>query len=119
MREAPSISVIQALVDAGAKIRAHDPEGMTAAREILPDIEYADDAYQAATGADALVIVTEWNAFRSLDFARLKSIMNAPVLVDLRNIYRRAEVEPHGFTYESVGRPARKPGGQGLATAAE
>ncbi|HTJ58455.1 MAG TPA: UDP-glucose/GDP-mannose dehydrogenase family protein [Devosiaceae bacterium] len=117
MREAPSIAVIQALLDAGARIRAHDPEGMAAAKEILTNIDYADDPYEAATGADALVIVTEWNAFRSLDFERLKSLMKAPVLVDLRNIYRLAEVEPHGFTYESVGRPVRTPIEHALAAA--
>jgi UDPglucose 6-dehydrogenase len=119
MREAPSIDIIQALLDAGAKIQAFDPEGMKAAREVLSKVNYADDAYAAAAGADALVIVTEWNAFRSLDFARLKSIMQTPVLVDLRNIYRRTEVEPHGFVYESVGRPGKKPAQTDIPAAAE
>ena len=104
MREAPSLAIIQALVDAGAHIKAFDPEGMRAAAEILPGIEFVCGAYEAAKDAEALVIVTEWNAFRSLDFPRLKTLMASPVLVDLRNIYRKSEVEPHGFVYESVGR---------------
>jgi UDPglucose 6-dehydrogenase len=104
MREAPSLAIIQALIDAGAKVKAYDPEGMKSAAEVLGNIDFARSAYDAATGADALVIITEWSAFRSLDFAHLKTVMAAPVLVDLRNIYRRAEIESHGFVYESVGR---------------
>ena len=77
------------------------------------------DAYVAATGADAVVIMTEWNEFRSLDLARLKSAMKAPVLVDLRNVYRHEEVARHGFAYMSIGRPAGGTGGDGLADAAE
>ena len=119
MREAPSLAIIQALLDNGAKIKAHDPEGMSAAKEMLTGVDYADNPYDAATGADALVIVTEWNAFRSLDMGRLKSIMKAPVLVDLRNIYRRSEVEPHGFVYESVGRPTKRPSDAEIPAAAE
>jgi UDPglucose 6-dehydrogenase len=119
MREAPSLAIIQALLDAGAQIKAFDPEGMKAAAELLTGVEYAGDAYGAAEGAEALVIVTEWNAFRSLDFPRLKTLMQAPVLVDLRNIYRKAEVEPHGFTYESVGRGVHPFVEPDLAAAAE
>ncbi len=119
MREAPSISVIQTLLDNGATIRAYDPEGMEAAKTVLNGVEFAADAYDAAAGADALVIVTEWNSFRSLDFVHLKSIMKSPVLVDLRNIYRRADVETHGFVYESVGRPTGKKTEADLAQAAE
>jgi len=119
MREAPSLAIIQALLDNGAKIKAHDPEGMSAAKEMLTGVDYAENPYDAATGADALVIVTEWNAFRSLDMGRLKSIMKAPVLVDLRNIYRRSEVEPHGFVYESVGRPTKRPSDAEIPAAAE
>jgi len=119
MREAPSLSIIQTLLDGGAKIKAHDPEGMSAAKEMLTGIDFAENPYDAATDADALVIVTEWNAFRSLDMARLKSIMKAPVLVDLRNIYRRAEIEQHGFVYESVGRPAKRPFEAEVPAAAE
>ncbi|MGV1755725.1 UDP-glucose 6-dehydrogenase [Rhizobium sp. AC27/96] len=105
MRDSPAISVIQTLQDAGATVSGYDPEGMDNARLVLNDITYADDAYGAARGADALVIVTEWNQFRALDFARLKSVMKSPVLVDLRNIYRHDEVTKHGFAYTSIGRP--------------
>jgi UDPglucose 6-dehydrogenase len=104
MREAPAIAVVQALVDAGANIRAYDPQGMEAAAGLLPPIGYAESAYAAAEGADCLVIVTEWNEFRSLDLDRLKKSMKTPALVDLRNIYKRAEVESQGFAYASVGR---------------
>ncbi|MBM7050069.1 MULTISPECIES: UDP-glucose/GDP-mannose dehydrogenase family protein [Rhizobium] len=105
MRDSPAISVIQTLQDAGATVTGYDPEGMGNARLVIDNIAYADDAYSAARGADALVIVTEWNQFRALDFARLKSVMKSPVLVDLRNIYRHDEVTKHGFAYTSIGRP--------------
>ncbi|WP_174279149.1 UDP-glucose dehydrogenase family protein [Sphingomonas bacterium] len=104
MRDAPALAIAQALLDAGVQVRAHDPEGMGAARALMSDLAYCDDAYQAADGADAVVIVTEWDAFRALDFARLKRVMAAPVLVDLRNVYRRDAVEGAGFTYVAVGR---------------
>lgn len=106
MRDSPAISIIQTLQDAGAKISGYDPEGIENARKVIDGIHYADDAYAAASGADAIVIVTEWNQFRALDFARLKSLMKTPVLVDLRNIYRREEIAKHGFSYTSVGRPS-------------
>ena len=102
---APSLSIIQALQDAGAHVRAFDPEGMDMARTMMGDIDYAKDAYDVASGADCLVLVTEWNAFRSLDLGRIKSLMKHPCLVDLRNVYRGKEVEAHGFTYTSIGRP--------------
>jgi UDPglucose 6-dehydrogenase len=105
MREAPSLSIIQALQDAGASIIAYDPEGMHAARSMLPDVVFGEGPHEIAEDSDALVIVTEWNEFRSLDFERLTAVMRAPVLVDLRNIYRRREVEAQGFAYECVGRP--------------
>ncbi len=104
MRAAPAIDIVAALHDAGAKVRAHDPEGMEQARLVLAGVTYADDVYSCAEGADCLVIVTEWNAFRALDFARLKKIMNAPVLVDLRNIYRPEDVRRVGFAYTGIGR---------------
>ena len=104
MREAPSISLVTALRDLGANIRAHDPEGMDQAKRELPDIQYCADPYSCATGADALVIVTEWEQFRALDFARLKDVMNRPVVIDLRNIYAPDEMLRHGFVYESIGR---------------
>ncbi|WP_425231087.1 UDP-glucose dehydrogenase family protein [Sphingomonas sp.] len=104
MRDAPSLAIAQALADAGVEVRAYDPEGMDAARAMMPVLTCCRDAYEAATGADATVIVTEWDAFRALDFARLKEVAAAPVLVDLRNIYRREAVEAAGFTYVAVGR---------------
>ncbi|MER2219851.1 UDP-glucose dehydrogenase family protein [Methylobacterium brachiatum] len=108
MREAPSLSIVAGLQDAGAKVRAYDPEGMEQARALMPDVDYAENAYACAEGADALVIVTEWNAFRALDLDRLRQIMAsagpAPVLVDLRNIYDPETAERHGFTYRGVGR---------------
>jgi UDPglucose 6-dehydrogenase len=104
MREAPSIPLVTGLLDMGAKVRAHDPVGMEPARRELPDIEYCDDPYLCARGADALVIVTEWVQFRALDLERLKQEMAHPVVVDLRNIYRPEDMAALGFTYESVGR---------------
>lgn len=103
LREAPALAIVEALLAAGAHVRAFDPKGMAAARDMLPGVTFCEDAYDAATGAEALVIVTEWNAFRSLDLARLHSAMATPVLVDLRNIYRRREVEVAGFVYHGVG----------------
>ena len=92
MREAPSIPLITALQDMGAKVRAYDPAGMTHAGGEFPDVAFADGPYACAEGADALVIVTEWEQFRALDLDRLKAVMKQPVLVDLRNVYRPAEM---------------------------
>ena len=105
MREAPSIPLINGLIDFGAKVRAYDPIGMEQARKELPEIEYCKDAYECARQADALVIVTEWRQFRALDLKRIKQEMKHPVVVDLRNIYRPDEMAAHGFTYDSIGRP--------------
>jgi UDPglucose 6-dehydrogenase len=106
MREAPSIALITALNDMGASVRAYDPAGMEQARAVVPgEVTYCDSAYACAEGADALVIVTEWEQFRALDLARLKQIMAQPVVVDLRNVYRPDDMARHGFTYVSVGRP--------------
>jgi UDPglucose 6-dehydrogenase len=105
MRESPSIPLITALQDMGAKVRAYDPAGMEQAKSMVGNVVFCRDAYDCAKGASALVIVTEWEQFRALDFARLKSVMERPVLVDLRNIYRPEEVARAGFVYESVGRP--------------
>ena len=104
MRESPSIPLITALQDLGATIKAYDPEGMEQARSELSDVTYCDGPYSCAEGADALVIVTEWEQFRALDLTRLKREMACPVIVDLRNIYRPDEVVGHGFRYESIGR---------------
>jgi UDPglucose 6-dehydrogenase len=106
MRESPSLDIIPALLAAGAKIRAFDPEGMDEARKLLNGIEYCADAYDTLPGADALAIVTEWNAFRALDMPRVKALMKAPVLVDMRNIYDPGTMGALGFTYISIGRPA-------------
>src|SRR6201996_5526570 len=110
MREAPSIPLVTGLLDMGAKVRAHDPVGMEAARRELPDIEYCDDPYLCARGADALVVVTEWAQYRALDLDRLKSELAQPVVVDLRNVYRPEDMATHGFVYESIGRPPQTQG---------
>ncbi|WP_093222861.1 UDP-glucose/GDP-mannose dehydrogenase family protein [Sphingomonas sp. NFR15] len=104
MRDSPAIAVIQTLQDAGATIRAYDPEGVEQAKRVLSDVEYCGNAYQTMEGSDALVIVTEWDAFRALDLERVKSLLARPILVDLRNIYPRDMVEAAGFTYTGVGR---------------
>jgi len=107
MREAPSIPLITALQDMGAKVRVYDPIGMEQAKGLIGNIIFCDDSYSCAEGASALVIVTEWEQFRALDFDRLKGLMARPVLVDLRNVYRPDEITRHGFVYESVGRPRK------------
>jgi len=107
MREAPSIPLITALQDMGAKVRAYDPTGMEQAKGLIGNVTFCKDAYDCAEGAAVLVIVTEWEQFRALDFARLRKVMERPVLVDLRNIYRPGEVARHGFIYDSVGRPKK------------
>ncbi|MBO9621719.1 MAG: UDP-glucose/GDP-mannose dehydrogenase family protein [Sphingomonas sp.] len=104
MRDAPSLAIIQALEDGGAQVSAFDPEGMAAARPLLPGVEFATSPYEAADGASALVIVTEWDAFRALDLGQLRNRMAGNALVDLRNIYRPEAVEAAGFTYTGVGR---------------
>ena len=108
MRDAPSIPLITALQDMGAKVKAYDPIGMEQAGKVLSGVEFSDDAYACADGADALVIVTEWEQFRALDLDRLKRSMNAPVEVDLRNVYRADEMAELGFVYESIGRPQER-----------
>ncbi|MBR0750743.1 UDP-glucose/GDP-mannose dehydrogenase family protein [Bradyrhizobium jicamae] len=104
MREAPSIPLISGLLDFGAKVKAHDPVGMEQAKKEISGIEYCDDPYTCARGADALVIVTEWRQFRALDLERIKATMAGSVIVDLRNIYRPEDVRALGFKYESIGR---------------
>ncbi|MFT3978584.1 MAG: UDP-glucose/GDP-mannose dehydrogenase family protein [Sphingomonas bacterium] len=104
MRDAPSIAIVQSLVDAGVNVRAFDPEGAETARAVMPNITYCTDAYDAAKGADAVAIVTEWDVFRALDLKRLVETMAARVLVDLRNVYDREEAERAGFAYTAVGR---------------
>jgi UDPglucose 6-dehydrogenase len=104
MRDAPSIAIVQTLVDAGAIVHAHDPEGMEEASKILPEVVMTTGAYAAAADADAVALVTEWDAYRALDFVKLLSVMKGNVLIDLRNIYRPAEAEAAGFAYSSIGR---------------
>ncbi|MFZ0207625.1 MAG: UDP-glucose/GDP-mannose dehydrogenase family protein [Roseiarcus sp.] len=103
MRDAPSLAIVTALEDAGAKVRAHDPAGMDQARAQLPDVTLCADPYECARGAEALVIVTEWDAFRALDFNRLAELMASPSIVDLRNVYRPEDVRRRGFRYVGVG----------------
>ena len=107
MRDAPSIPLITALQDMGAKVRAYDPAGMEQAKALLGNVTFCQDAYDCAKGASALVIVTEWEQFRALDFERLKDLMVHPALVELRNIYRPEDAARAGFTYESVGRASK------------
>ncbi len=104
MRDAPSIAIVQGLQDAGATVAAFDPEAMDQARMVLTEVDYAADPYACAEGADALVIVTEWEQFRALDLRRLKAALKSPVLVDLRNVYAPEEARKQGFSYVSVGR---------------
>jgi UDPglucose 6-dehydrogenase len=104
MRDAPSLSIIQALQDNGADVHAYDPEGMEIARGMLPGVTFGDSPYAIAEGADALVLVTEWDEFRALDFRRLKPLMAEPAIVDLRNVYPAEEVTRHGLIYYGVGR---------------
>ena len=105
MREAPALAIVTALQDAGARVRGYDPEGMDQARPLLPGMTFTANAYECVTGADAVAIVTEWDEFRALDLARVKSLLRTPVLVDLRNIYLPGEVTTSGLLYSSVGRP--------------
>lgn len=104
MRDSPSIAITQTLQDAGVKVRGCDPEGIEQAQQILDSVEFHTDPYTAMAGADLFAVVTEWEAYRNIDLSRAKSLLAAPVLVDLRNVYDRAEVEQLGFTYHAVGR---------------
>lgn len=104
MRDAPSLAIVQALIDGGAKVRAFDPEGMDVARDMMPGVEFVSSAYGVAQDADAVAIVTEWDAFRALDLERLGALMRTRCLVDLRNIYQREDAVRAGFDYTSIGR---------------
>ena len=108
MREAPSIPLITALQDFGARVRAYDPVGTEQARGLLADVTFCDGPYACANGADAVVIVTEWEQFRALDLDRLKATMASPVVIDLRNIYPAREITKRGFVYHGVGHPLDK-----------
>ncbi len=104
MRDSPAIAVAQTLTDAGVEVAAYDPEGMELAKPLMPEVTMVDDPYVAIEGADAVAIVTEWDAFRALDFDRIKGLANAPILIDLRNIYRPEDMRGLGFEYLSIGR---------------
>lgn len=104
MREAPSIDIIEGMQKEGARVQAYDPVAMNEARKVLKDVHYADDTYEAMRGADALVFMTEWNQFRSLDLDKVKSLLRAPVVIDLRNIYDLSKMREKGFKYTCVGR---------------
>ena len=106
IREAPSISLITAFLDMGARVRAFDPVGMEQAKSVLPNVTYCDGPYSCADGADGLVIVTEWEQFRALDLDRVKQQMACPIMIDLRNIYSSEDVDRHGFFYVGLGRAA-------------
>ncbi len=107
MREAPSLAIVQALEDAGATVRGYDPEGMAQARPLMPHVEFYDNPYKAAEGADAVVLVTEWDVLRALDLKRLAGLMAQPILVDLRNIYPPEDVENAGLRWHGIGRAPR------------
>jgi UDPglucose 6-dehydrogenase len=105
MREAPATEILNALINEGANVKAYDPAAMEQAQKVMPGVEMCKDAYETAQEADCLILMTEWNQFRNLDWARLKSVMNGLVVVDLRNIYPPQLVSDEGFDYYSVGRP--------------
>jgi UDPglucose 6-dehydrogenase len=107
IRDAPSLEILPRLLAAGAAVQAFDPEGMDEAKKLLPDLVYCDDAYEATEGADALVLLTEWNEFRGLDLARVGELLAAPLVIDLRNIYQPAEMAAAGLSYISIGRPSQ------------
>jgi UDPglucose 6-dehydrogenase len=109
MREAPSIPLITALQDMGARVRAYDPVGMEQARQVLSDVSYCQGPYDCVEGADAAVIVTEWEQFRALDLGRVCDLMACPVIVDLRNVYSPEDMKQHGFAYTCVGRAPTHP----------
>jgi UDPglucose 6-dehydrogenase len=109
MRDSPSLVIVPALQQAGATVRAYDPEGMDEAKRLLDDVVWCDTAYEGMGGADALVILTEWNQFRALDLARVKRLLRAPVLIDLRNIYEPGDMTAAGFAYTSIGRATLAP----------
>jgi UDPglucose 6-dehydrogenase len=105
VRDSPSLVIIPALQAEGATVRAHDPEGMETAGRELPNVAWCEDMYDAMAGADGLVVLTEWNAFRALDLERVRKLLRRPIVVDLRNIYEPAEMIAAGFSYSSIGRP--------------
>lgn len=105
MREAPSLTIIPALLEKGARIKAHDPKGMHEAKRLLPeDVEYAVNAYDACQDADAVILMTEWNQYRALDLEKIRACLREPVFIDLRNVYEPDKLKALGFHYSGVGR---------------
>jgi UDPglucose 6-dehydrogenase len=105
MRDAPAVTIIPALVERGARIHAHDPQGMDEARKVLPkEVEYFSDIYESVDQADAVILLTEWNVYRGLDINRLRQCMRGNAFVDLRNVYEPAAMQQAGFEYSCVGR---------------
>src|SRR5690606_76653 len=111
MRESPAIPIVEGLTAAGATVRAYDPAAMEQAKPLLPPIAYCKDPYDAAAGADGLVIATEWSQFRALEFGRLRELLKQPLVVDLRNLYEPERVAAAGFRYVSIGRAEARPEG--------
>jgi len=109
MRDSPSLDIIPALQRAGATVRAFDPAGMAEAAKLLPEVVWGTDAYSVLTEADALVVLTEWNEFRALDPRTIKRLLNRPIMIDLRNVYKPEEMIAAGFAYSSIGRPQSVP----------
>jgi UDPglucose 6-dehydrogenase len=109
LRESPALTIAERLLQEGATVRAYDPEGLEESSRILPQLQPCKDAYDAAQGADALVLLTEWNQFRNLDWNVLKTLLRQPLFVDLRNVYEPERMAALGFRYISVGRPSRNP----------
>jgi UDPglucose 6-dehydrogenase len=108
MRDAPSLEILPRLIAAGARIRAFDPEGMDEAQKLMPELVYSRDAYQTMEGADALILLTEWNEFRGLDLGRVRDLLASPLVIDLRNIYQPHEMAAAGLSYCSIGRPEQR-----------
>ena len=119
MRDSPSLAFLPALSDAGATVRAFDPEGIAEAKKLMPELEYCTDPYEAMDGADALILVTEWNAFRALDLIRIKRLLRRPLVIDLRNIYKPEEMAAIGLAYDIIGRASSPAGAEAAAPAAE
>lgn len=110
IRESPALPIVQTLLDRGAKVRAYDPEAMEGCRPLFPTLTFCEGPYETADGADALVIVTEWNEFRKLELDRLKTLLHQPLVIDLRNLYEPGKMAAAGFRYVSIGRPEARPG---------
>jgi len=106
MRDAPALTIVPALVGAGAEVRVTDPQGRKEGEDLLPGVSWHDDAYEAAQGADMVLILTEWNDFRALDLARLKETMKGDLFADLRNVYAPQDAQSAGFSYVGIGRAA-------------